>query len=117
MNIDGHTELQLVPIFLLQVSVRELHNSLISDPVDGGIKEAKGAENNSIISDYTLRSLLTPQLKKCHQDTRLCVIVNVVYMLKLHIHNYYHGVIVLKKKHQIQNSQNRRSGEKANSHI
>ena len=36
VNIDGHTEPQLVSKLLLHVSVRELHNSLVSDPVDGG---------------------------------------------------------------------------------
>ena len=37
VNIDGYTELQLVPDFLLQLPVRDLHNSLVSNPVDGGI--------------------------------------------------------------------------------
>ena len=66
VNIDGHTKPQIVPNFLLQVSVRELNNILVSDPVDGGLKEARDAENNINICDYTLRSLLPPQLKKCH---------------------------------------------------
>ena len=61
VNIDGHTEPQLVSKLLLHVSVRELHNSLVSDPVDGGLKEARDTENNIIISDSTLRSLLPPQ--------------------------------------------------------
>ena len=58
VNIDVHTELQLVPKLLLQVSVRELHNRLGCDTDNGGIKEARYAENNIIISDSTLRSLL-----------------------------------------------------------
>ena len=62
IHIYGHTRPQIVPKLLLQVSVRELHNSLGSDPEDGGIKEAIDAENNIIISDSTLRSLLSPQL-------------------------------------------------------
>ena len=53
-----------VPKFLLGVSVRELHNILVSDPNAGGIKYARKEENNIIISDYTLRSLFTPQLKQ-----------------------------------------------------
>ena len=53
----------MVPKFLLQVSIQELHNSLVSDPVDGGIKEARVADNNIIISDSTLRSLFPPQQK------------------------------------------------------
>ena len=63
INIDGHTERQLVPKTLLQVSVRELYNSLISDPVYGGLKEARDAESNIIICDSTLCSLFPPQLK------------------------------------------------------
>ena len=80
INIYGHTEMQLFPILLLKVSVRELYNSLFSDPVDGEIKEARDAENNIIISGYTLHSLFPPQFKKCHQDTRLCAVVSVVYL-------------------------------------
>ena len=58
------TEPQLVPKLLLQVSVRELHNSLVSDPNDGGLKDARDEDGKIIISDSTLRSLLPPQLKK-----------------------------------------------------
>ena len=79
VNIDGHTELQLFPKLLLQVSVSELHNRIVSDPVDGGLKEARDAENNIIISDYKLRSLFPPQLKKCHQDTRSCVVGMLIF--------------------------------------
>ena len=58
------TEIQLVPKLLLQVSFRELHNSLVSDPNDGGLKDARDENSNIIISDYTLHSLLPPQLKQ-----------------------------------------------------
>ena len=58
------TEPTLVPKLLLQVSVRELHNSLVSDPNDGGIKDARDEDGKIIISDSTLCSLLPPQLKK-----------------------------------------------------
>ena len=34
LKMDGHTEPQLVPKLLLQVSVRELYNNLVSDKVD-----------------------------------------------------------------------------------
>ena len=61
---DDQTEPQLVPKLLLQMSIRELHNNLVSDPNDGGIKDARDEDNNIIISDSTLRSLLPPQLKK-----------------------------------------------------
>ena len=38
VNIDGHTEPQLVPKILLQVYVRELHNNLVSVTIYGGLK-------------------------------------------------------------------------------
>ena len=62
--LDYHTESQLVPKLLLQVSVRELHNSLVSDPNDGGLKDDRNEDGNIIIIDYTLRSMLPPQLKQ-----------------------------------------------------
>ena len=58
------TEPQLAPKFLLQVSVRELHNSLVSDPNDCILKDARDEYGKTIIIDSTLRSLLTPQFKK-----------------------------------------------------
>ena len=53
VNIDDHTRPQIVTKLLLQVSVHELHNILVSDPEDGGLKEEIYAENNIIISDST----------------------------------------------------------------
>ena len=38
INIYGHTEPKLVPKLLLQVSVRELHNILVSETEDSGPK-------------------------------------------------------------------------------
>ena len=67
--------------------VRELNNSLVSDPGDGGLKDARDKDDNIIISDSTLRSLLPPQLKKCTYDTRSCVVVNVAFLIKLYIHH------------------------------
>ena len=61
---DNQTETQLVSKLLLCVSVREVHNSLVSDTNDGGIKDSRNEDDNIIISDSTLRSLLPPQLKK-----------------------------------------------------
>ena len=83
VNIDGHTEPQNFSKLLLKVSVLEIHKGLVSDPVYGGLKEVRYAENNIIISDSTLHSLLSPQFKKCHQDTSICVVVNVVYLPKV----------------------------------
>ena len=62
--LDDQTEPQLVPKLLFQVSVREMHNSLVSDTNDGGIKSARDEDDNIIISDSTLRSLIPPQLKQ-----------------------------------------------------
>ena len=42
---------KLVPRLLLQVSVRELHNSLVSDPNDGGLKDSRDEDSKIIISD------------------------------------------------------------------
>ena len=63
VKIDGHTEPQLVSTLLLHVYVRELHNYLVSAKIDGGLKEARDEDDNIIISDSTLRSLLPPQFK------------------------------------------------------
>ena len=91
--LNDQTEPQLFPKLLLQVSVRELYHSLVSDPSVGGIKDARDEDDNIIISDSTLRSLLPPQLKKCLHVTSSCVVVNVAFIIKEYIHNYYPGVI------------------------
>ena len=39
--LDDQTKPQLVPKLLLQVSVRELHNSLVIDPNYGGLKYSR----------------------------------------------------------------------------
>ena len=49
--LDDRTEPQPAPKLLLQVSVRELHISLVSDPNDGGLKDARDEDNKIIISD------------------------------------------------------------------
>ena len=48
VKIYGHTEPQLVPKLLLQVSVREIHNNLVRDTDNGGLKEARNAEKLSL---------------------------------------------------------------------
>ena len=53
--LENQTEPQLVPKLLLQVYVRELNNSLVSDPNDGGLKDARDECGKVIISDSTLR--------------------------------------------------------------
>ena len=64
--LDDHLEPQLVPNFFLRLSVRELHNSLVSDPNNGGQKDARDKGGMTIISDSTLRVLLPPQLKQVY---------------------------------------------------
>ena len=61
--VDDQTEPQLAPKLLLQVSVREMRNSIVSDPNDNGLKDARDEYGKIIISDSTLRSLLPSQLK------------------------------------------------------
>ena len=46
------------------MSVRELHNSLVSYPNYGGLKYARDEDGKIIISDSTLHLLLPPQLKQ-----------------------------------------------------
>ena len=59
--MDGYTEPQLVPEFLLQVPIRELHNNLVNATKDGGLKEARYEDDNIIINVSTLRALLPTQ--------------------------------------------------------
>ena len=99
---DDQTEPILFTNFLLQVSARELHNSLVSDTNDGGIKDSRYEDDNVTISDSTLRSLLPPLLKKCLHNTRSCVVVNVEFLLKVYIHHYYPGGIGIWKNSNIE---------------
>ena len=68
---DDKEEPQMVPKLMLRVYVRELNNSLVSDPNYGGLKEASNEENKIIISDSKLRTLLTPQLKQISLQYRV----------------------------------------------
>ena len=78
---------------IFQVSVRELYHSLVSDPNYGCLKDSRYEDDNIIINDSTLRSLLPPQFKKCLHITGSCMVVNVAFLLKLYIHHCYPGVI------------------------
>ena len=64
VSIDSQYKPQVVPKLLLQVSFREPHNSMVSLQEEGGLKESKDADNNIIVSDSTLCSIMPPQLKK-----------------------------------------------------
>ena len=61
VEIYGHTKPQLFTKVLLQASVRELHNNLVSAKIDDGLKEARDDDDIIIISDSTLRSLFPPK--------------------------------------------------------
>ena len=83
--LDDHTEPQLVPKLSLRVSVIELHNSLVIDPNDGGLKDARDEDGKIIISDSTLHSLLPPQLKQISARYKImcgceCCIYSIVYI-------------------------------------
>ena len=100
---------------LLHVSVRELHNSLVSDPNDGGLKYARDKDGKIIISDSTLRSLLQPQLKQMSARYRIiCGCEYCIYAKGIHSSLLSWRDRYLKKlKDQSQNAQIRRSGEKS----
>ena len=59
---------KIVPKLVLQVSVQELHHSMVSLSDYGGLIKARNEENIIIISDSTLRNIMLPQLKKMVQD-------------------------------------------------
>ena len=94
------------------MSVREIHKNIVSATIYGGLKEARDEDDN--ISVSALSSLFPPQLEKCHQDTRLCVVANIAYMKKVYIHNNHLdcNCYFKKLKYLSQNSYNRRSGGK-----
>ena len=89
VKIYGHTELQLVPTLLLQVSVRKIYNNLFSDTYNGGLKEARYEENNIIIIDSTLHSIFPPQFKNVFK------IQGRVWFLMLHIFQNYTFIITV----------------------
>ena len=97
------------------MSVRELHNSLVSDPNYGGLKDARDEDGKIIISDSTLRSLLPPQLKQMSARYKImcgcecCISAKSIHSSFLSWRDRY----LKKLKDQSQNAQIRRSGEKA----
>ena len=53
-----------LPKLLLECSMQQLHNELITSPDDGGLVGARHAiTNDVIISDTMIRSLAPPQLR------------------------------------------------------
>ena len=96
------------------MSVRELHNSIVSDTNDGSLKEARYEDDNIIINNSTLYSLLPPQLKQISARYKVmcgrecCISDKIIHESLLSWRDFYSK----KLKGQIQNDQNRRSGEK-----
>ena len=113
--LDDQTEPQLVPKLLPHVYVREIHNSLVSDTNDGGMKDARDEDGKIIISDSTLRSLLPPQLKQMSARYKVmcscecCISAKGIHSQLLSWSDRY----LEKLKDKSQNSQSRRYGEKA----
>ena len=108
-------ELQLAPKLLLQMSVRELHNSLVSDTNNGGLKGTRDEDGNIIISDSTLCSLLPPKLKQTAAQYKVVCGCECFSSTKsIHSSLLSWSDRYLKKiKDKIQNAQSRRSSEKS----
>ena len=113
--LDDHTEPQLVSKLLLHVSVRELHDSLVSNTNDGGIKYALDEDGKTFLSDSTLRSLLPPQLKQISAYYKvMCGCECFVYTKSIHsLLISWRDKYLKNLKDKIQNAQSIRSGEKA----
>ena len=108
---DYQAEPQLVPKYLLPVSVRELNNSLVSDPNYGVLKHARDEDNNIIISDLIFRSLLPPQLEQISARYKvICGCECCIYAKSIHSSLISWRDRYLKKlKDQIQNDKKLKS--------
>ena len=80
-----------------------------------GLKDAREEDGNIIISDYTLRSLLPPQLKQMSARYKvMCGCEGCIYAKSIHSSLLSWRDRYLKKiKDQSQNDQSRRSDEKS----
>ena len=54
---------------LHNISIQELHNDLMAEP-PLGLKEALDQKGNCLISDTSLNSLMSPNVKKCQTSTK-----------------------------------------------
>ena len=73
--MNGHTETNIFTKLLLQISAREIHNSMVILPEEGGLKEARDNKLSSVIQGYA--TYFRPNSKMCHPVTRLCTGVRV----------------------------------------
>ena len=83
--------------FLLQVSVRELNNIMLSPQEEGGIKYEIDTDNNIFISDSMLHNIIPTQIKKMTAQYKVVCGCECYISEKLCIHFYYHGMIIIKK--------------------
>ena len=109
----GHSEPQVGPKLLLQVYVQEPHNIMESPQEECGLKEEIYVENNIIIIDYTVHSILPPQLKTIYEWYKVicgcecCISPKSIHSTLLSWCDCYLNII----KDISQNTQNERSGE------
>ena len=75
------------------MSVRKLHNTLVSDPNDGGLKYSRDKDDNIIISDFTLHWMLPPELKQMSSQYKVMCCCECSIYEKLYIRHCYPGVI------------------------
>ena len=97
------------------MSFREFHDSLVSDPNYGGLKDARDEDDNIIISDSNFCSLLPPQFNQMSARYKVvCGCECFIYTKRIHAPLLsWHDRYLKKLKDQIQNSQSRSSGEKS----
>ena len=75
------------------MSLRELHNSFVIDPNDGGMKYARDEDGKMITSDSTFHSLLPPHLKQMSARCKIMCGCECCISAKAYILHCYHGVI------------------------
>ena len=86
---------------------------MASPPEEGGLKDARAADNNIVISDSTLRKILPPQLNKMtYQYKVMCGCECCISYKIMHYYLLTWSVCCLKQiKYRSTNLQNRRSSE------
>ena len=94
--IDGNSEKQLMPNLLLVISIRELHNIMVSPKEEGELKEAIDTDNNIIISESTLLNILPPQLKEMTLIYKVMCGCECCISPKKFTRHYYHVLKFLK---------------------
>ena len=114
--IYGHSEPQFVSKMLLQVSVRQLNNSMAIPLEEGGLNDARYSDNNIIISDSTLLSIFPPQINnisswyKVMCGCEFCIYAKSIHSSLLSWRDCYSRNF----NNIIKNAQKIRPGEKAN---